>query len=102
MSKNSTHVPVPALPWTDLQGQYLAFIQAYTKVNRRPPAEVDMQRFFEVTPRRSIEWSASLRPRASFAERRERHEASSYSSLQTTSPSSDDLDQSIIFPVARY
>jgi Mn-dependent DtxR family transcriptional regulator len=50
MSKNSTHVPVPALPWTDLQGQYLAFIQAYTKVNRRPPAEVDMQRFFEVTP----------------------------------------------------
>ncbi|MEQ9320459.1 MAG: MarR family transcriptional regulator [Polyangiaceae bacterium] len=36
--------------FTDKQGQYLAFIHAYTKVNRRPPAEADMQRFFEVTP----------------------------------------------------
>lgn len=35
---------------TDKQGEYLAFIHAYTKVNRRPPAEADMQRFFEVTP----------------------------------------------------
>ena len=30
-------------------GQYLAFIYAYSKLNRRPPAEADMQRFFEVT-----------------------------------------------------
>lgn len=36
--------------FTDKQGQYLAFIHAYTKVNQRPPAEADMQRFFEVTP----------------------------------------------------
>lgn len=36
--------------FTELQGQYLAFIHAYTKINRRPPAEADMQRFFEVTP----------------------------------------------------
>ena len=36
--------------FTDLQGQYLAFIHAYAKLNRRPPAEADMQRFFEVTP----------------------------------------------------
>lgn len=36
--------------FTELQGQYLAFIHAYTKVHRRPPAETDMQRFFEVTP----------------------------------------------------
>lgn len=36
--------------FTDKQGQYLAFIYAYTKVNGRPPAEADMQRFFEVTP----------------------------------------------------
>jgi Mn-dependent DtxR family transcriptional regulator len=40
----------PPRRYTDLQGQYLAFIYAYTKVNRRPPAEADMQRFFEVTP----------------------------------------------------
>src|SRR5579859_7319482 len=30
---------------TDKQGQYLAFIHAYLKLNRRPPAETDMQRF---------------------------------------------------------
>jgi DNA-binding MarR family transcriptional regulator len=36
--------------YTPLQGQYLAFIYCYTKINRRPPAEVDMQRYFNVTP----------------------------------------------------
>jgi DNA-binding MarR family transcriptional regulator len=40
---------IPA-EFTELQGQYLAFIHAYTKIHRRPPAEADMQRFFEVTP----------------------------------------------------
>jgi SOS-response transcriptional repressor LexA len=32
------------------QGQYLAFIHAYTMVNGRPPAQADIQRFFQVTP----------------------------------------------------
>ena len=36
--------------FTKLQGQYLAFIVAYTKLNRRAPAEADFQRYFEVTP----------------------------------------------------
>lgn len=36
--------------FTEKQGQYLAFIHAYTTLNRRPPAEADMQRHFEVTP----------------------------------------------------
>ena len=36
--------------FTTRQGQYLAFIHAYTLVNGRPPAEADMQRFFRVTP----------------------------------------------------
>jgi len=36
--------------FTQKQGQYLAFIYYYTKVNRRPPAEADMQRYFRVTP----------------------------------------------------
>ena len=41
----------PAKPaFTELQGQYLAFIYSYSKIHRRPPAEVDMQRFFEVSP----------------------------------------------------
>ena len=34
----------------DRQGQYLAFIHAYTLVIGRPPAEADMQRHFQVTP----------------------------------------------------
>jgi LexA DNA binding domain. len=36
--------------FTLLQGQYLAFIRAYTLIHREPPAEADMQRFFRVTP----------------------------------------------------
>ena len=36
--------------FTPRQGQYLAFIHAYTLVNGRPPAQADMQRFFQVTP----------------------------------------------------
>ena len=36
--------------FTPKQGQYLAFIDAYTRVHRRPPAEWEMQRHFGVTP----------------------------------------------------
>lgn len=36
--------------FTRSQGQYLAFIDAYTKINGRPPAEADLQRHFGVTP----------------------------------------------------
>lgn len=36
--------------WTTKQGQYLSFIYYYTKVNGRPPAETDLQRYFGVTP----------------------------------------------------
>ena len=36
--------------FTPLQGQYLAFIRTYTLIHREPPAEMDMQRFFRVTP----------------------------------------------------
>ena len=49
------HMPQPchassAPTFTAKQGQYLAFIHAYTLVNGQPPAEADMQRFFRVTP----------------------------------------------------
>lgn len=37
-------------PFTELQGQYLAFIHAYSKIHGRPPAEADLQRYFQVTP----------------------------------------------------
>ncbi|HEY86219.1 MAG TPA: MarR family transcriptional regulator [Chloroflexi bacterium] len=36
--------------FTEKQGQYLAFIYNYTKINARPPAEADIQRYFRVTP----------------------------------------------------
>lgn len=39
-----------SIPYTALQGQYLAFIHAYTTLHRRPPAEQDFQDFFQVTP----------------------------------------------------
>ena len=39
-----------APPFTDKQGQYLAFIYAYTKINGLPPAETDIARYFQVTP----------------------------------------------------
>ena len=41
--------PHRCVPFTDAQGQYLAFIYAYAKIHRRPPAEADIQRFFGVT-----------------------------------------------------
>jgi DNA-binding MarR family transcriptional regulator len=44
------HECVPRPPFTPRQGQYLAFIHAYTLVNGRPPAHADIQRFFHLTP----------------------------------------------------
>ena len=39
--------------FTDLQGQYLAFIEAYTTLHGVAPAEADMQRFFRRSRSRS-------------------------------------------------
>lgn len=39
-----------SIPFTATQGQYLAFIHAYSTLHRRPPAESDFQDFFRVTP----------------------------------------------------
>ena len=36
--------------FTNLQGQYLAFIYNYTVIHREPPSEGDMQQFFNVRP----------------------------------------------------
>lgn len=49
-------VPAPRLDplerpkFTAKQGQYLAFIHHYTKLHRQPPAEADLQRYFQVSP----------------------------------------------------
>ena len=39
-----------AQAFTVTQGQYLAFIYAYSRMFRRAPAEADMQRHFRVSP----------------------------------------------------
>ena len=39
-----------SIPFTATQGQYLAFIHAYTTLHRREPAEADFQAFFRVMP----------------------------------------------------
>jgi Mn-dependent DtxR family transcriptional regulator len=36
--------------FTAKQGQYLAYINLYTRLHRRPPAETDMQEYFRVSP----------------------------------------------------
>jgi Mn-dependent DtxR family transcriptional regulator len=36
--------------FTEKQGQYLAFIYAYSRMFRRSPSEADMQRHFRVSP----------------------------------------------------
>jgi Mn-dependent DtxR family transcriptional regulator len=43
-------VSLAAKNFTPKQGQYLAFIHLYTRLNRRPPAETDMQQYFRVSP----------------------------------------------------
>lgn len=36
--------------YTPRQGQFMAFIHCYTKLNGCPPAEGDMVRYFKITP----------------------------------------------------
>ena len=40
--------------YTPKQGQYLAFIYCYTKLNGQAPAEADIQRYFNVSRRQCI------------------------------------------------
>jgi DNA-binding MarR family transcriptional regulator len=49
LDQGATNITAPP-SFTAKQGQYLAFIHAYTLVLGRPPAEADLQRHFRVTP----------------------------------------------------
>ena len=55
--------------FTPKQGQYLAFIDAYARLHRRPPAEADMQRYFGVT-QPSVHQMILTLERAGFIRRR--------------------------------
>ena len=46
----STFVDPQKQKYTEKQGQYLAFISQYTKINNLPPAHADIQNYFKVTP----------------------------------------------------
>lgn len=45
-----SEVSRPAKRFTPKQGQYLAYIYAYTRLHRRPPAETDLREYFRVSP----------------------------------------------------
>jgi Mn-dependent DtxR family transcriptional regulator len=42
--------PAQVQAFTPLQGQYLAYIYAYSVIHDKPPAERELQAFFSVTP----------------------------------------------------
>lgn len=42
--------PATPPPFTQKQGQYLAYIYNYTKIHGRAPAEGDLQQYFKTTP----------------------------------------------------
>jgi Mn-dependent DtxR family transcriptional regulator len=46
----STELSQEKPSFTETQGQYLAFIYAYTHVHGYPPAETDIRKKFEVSP----------------------------------------------------
>ena len=48
--KSGTASHTGPLRFTEKQGQYLAFIYAYSRIFRQAPAEADIQRHFLVTP----------------------------------------------------
>jgi hypothetical protein len=55
-TRKPKHEKLPARPgkhkvrFTHRQGQFLAFIHLYRKLNRQGPAEVDMVQYFQLTP----------------------------------------------------
>jgi alpha-galactosidase len=73
--------------FTEKQGQYLAFIYTYSHMFRRPPAETDMQRHFQVSPPSVHQMIGRSNEMASFAVNQASPEASKSSLLQNTCPS---------------
>ena len=55
-SASESHLSIPEIekssapPFTEMQGQYLAFIYLFQKLHRMSPSESDMQQYFRVPP----------------------------------------------------
>ena len=96
-------LPASKPAFTQKQGQYLAFIHAYTLVIGRPPAEADLQRHFHVTPP-SVHQMVLTLERAGLI-RRKPGQARTIAALvdpndlPTLQPA---LDQPVIITVQRY
>ena len=65
------NVSPSAKTFTLKQGQYLAYIHLYTRLHRRPPAEADIQQYFQVTPP-SVHQMVVTLERAGFIKRQPR------------------------------
>jgi hypothetical protein len=76
-----------AQAFTEKQGQYLAFIYTYSHMFRRPPAETDMQRHFQVSPPSVHQMIVTLDKMASFGVNPVSPEASKSWLLRKTCPS---------------
>src|SRR5712671_2272384 len=74
-----------AKTFTPKQGQYLAFIHAYTRLHRRPPAEADMQQYFRVSPP-SVHQMVLTLERAGFIDGQALPAASKCSLIHNTCP----------------
>ena len=82
--------------FTQTQGQYLAFIYAYSRIFKRPPAEADMRRHFDVTAPSVHQMVITLEK----AGRPEPPEASNSGSSRSASDFA--LKQPVIISVERY
>ena len=69
--KSGTARHLSGQSFTEKQGQYLAYIYAYTRLHRRPPAEADMQQYFRVSPP-SVHQMVLTLERAGFIRRKPR------------------------------
>jgi len=79
-----------AKAFTPKQGQYLAFIYAYTLLHRRPPAEADMQQYFRVSPPSVHQMVLTLERSASSDDNRVSLAVSKCSLIQNTCRSYDE------------
>ncbi len=50
LSEQPSSATTDGPPYTEKQGQYLAYIHRYTTKHGQPPAQADIQQYFQVTP----------------------------------------------------
>ena len=86
--------------FTQTQGQYLAFIYAYSRIFKRPPAEADMRRHFDVTAPSVHQMVMSLEKAGLISDARSRPKHPTSNSSGSASDSA--LKQPVIISVERY